>query len=183
MIILADEDAITKAQKAFEQAVSSVVDERMLTDIGHPNGHFEAQVYWMSSAGLWAYFGFPPDEKSPGKRHWNVFGLGKPSDSVSIMCEINPPVRGIDRRSAGAFGEDRGELYVLHRGHFNAFRGRIPNDFTRSQFNGTWISVADGDRNSEFLKVGKFSGHDFVGALRNFVFEAGQLKSAYKRSG
>ena len=114
MRILVDEDAITGAQKAFEQAVSSVADERIQTDIGHPNGHLEAQAYWVSSVGLWAYFGLPPDEKSPGKRYWNVFGLEKPSDSVSIMCEINPPVRGIDRRPAGAFAEAGGELYVLH---------------------------------------------------------------------
>ncbi len=182
MRILADEDAITGAQKAFEQAVSSVADERIQTDIGHPNGHLEAQAYWVSSVGLWAYFGFPSDEKSPSKRYWNVFGLEKPSDSVSIMCEINPPVRGIDRRPAGAFAEDGGELYVLHRGNFNAFRGRIPNAFTRSNFNGTWISAADGDRDSELLKVGKLPSHDFVGSLRNFVVEAGRLKSAYKRS-
>ena len=75
-----------------------------------------------------------------------------------------------------------GDLLFESRGNFNAFRGRIPNAFTRSNFNGTWISAADGDRDSELLKVGKLPSHDFVGALRNFVVEAGRLKSAYKRS-
>ena len=182
MRILTDERQIASTQKTFEEVVAGVSDECIQVDIGHPNGHLKDQVYWVSSAGLWAYFGFPPNEKLPDKRYWNVFGLGKPAESISIMCEINPPVRGIDRRPAGAFAEDGGELYVLHRGNFNAFRGRIPNAFTRSYFNGTWISVADGDRDSELLKVGELSGRDFVGALRNFVAEAGRLKSAYKRS-
>ena len=83
MRILADESEIAVAQQTFEKAIASVADERIQTDIGHPNGHLEAQAYWVSSVGLWAYFGFPTDEKSPGKRYWNVFGLKKPSDSVS----------------------------------------------------------------------------------------------------
>ena len=97
MRVLADEGKIAEAQKVFEEVVAGVADERRLTDIRHPHGHLQAQVYWVSSAGLWAYFGFPPDGKSPGKRYWNAFGLEKPSNSVSIMCEINPPVRGVYR--------------------------------------------------------------------------------------
>ena len=178
MRILADEGKIAEAQKAFEEVVAGVADERRLTDIRHPHGHLQAQVYWVSSAGLWAYFGFPPDGKSPGKRYWNAFGLEKPSNSVSIMCEINPPVRGVYRRSAGAFADAGGELYVLHRGYFNAFRGRIPNAFTYSHFNGAWIPVTDEKR--KLLQVGKLSDHDFVVTLGNFVAAVGDLKSAYK---
>jgi hypothetical protein len=129
---------------------------------------------------LWAYFGLPPEGKSPGERYWNVFGLGKPGATVSIMCEINPPVRGINRRPAGAFAECSGKISVLHRGNFNAFRGRIPNAFMRSHFKGTWLSAKDGDRESDFLKVGTLSDPDFVAYLRDFVAEAGRLKEKYK---
>ena len=103
MRILADEKAIKKAQRAFESAITAAADAQMSTVISHPSGQFPTAVYWVSSVDLWAYFGVPPNEKSPGQRYWNVFGLGKPAAAVSIICEINPPIRGIYRRPAGAF--------------------------------------------------------------------------------
>lgn len=178
--VLADYNAIKNAQRAFEEAISRAADTRISTTISHPYGQLAADVYWVSSVALWAYFGLPPKEKSPGKRYWNVFGLGKPTDSVSIMCEINPPIRGIDRRPAGAFAESAGELYVLHRGNFNAFRGRIPRGFTRRQFRGTWLSASDGDRVSELIKVGRLVDSGFLADLGQFVAEAHRLKGLYK---
>ena len=181
MTILADRTEIERSQQAFKEAVSSAATEQLLTKIEHPNGHLDdARVYWIASTALWAYFGFPPEEKSPGKRYWNVFGLGKPDNAVSIMCEINPPVRGIDRRPAGAFGRSGRDLYILHRGNFNAYRGRIPNDFIRANFEGTWISAGDGERDSELLMVGKLSDPRFVFDLRHFVEAATKMREHYK---
>ena len=177
MKILADRKEIERSQQAFKKTVSSAATEQVLTQIGYPSGHLDdAPVYWIASAALWAYFGLSADEK----RYWNVFGLGKPDNAVSIMCEINPPVRGIDRRPAGAFGRSGRDLYILHRGNFNAYRGRIPNDFIRANFEGTWISAGDGERDSELLMVGKLSDPRFVYDLRDFVEAATRMRAHYK---
>ena len=164
MRILVNEDEITKAQYEFKEAVSKAASEQIETEIGYPGGHRKASVHWVPTAKLWAHFGLPSDEKSPGQRYWNVFGLGKPTTaSVSIMCEINPPFQGINRRPAGAFGQAGENLYILHRGNFNAYRGRIPNDFIRAKFRGSWCSACDGDRDSEVLVVGELPDPRFVG--------------------
>ena len=92
----------------------------------------------------------------------------------------NPPFRGINRRPAEAFGQAGETLYVLHRGNFNAYRGRIPNDFMRDNFCGRWCSVCDGDRDSELLVFGKLPNPHFVDDLRKFVTEAVRVRELYK---
>lgn len=181
MRILSGEAEIGRVQKEFERIVSLAGGIPVQTSIGHPNGHLDTRVLWIPSINTWAYFGLPPDEKSSGERYWNVFGIGEPGASVSIVCEINPPIRGIDRRPSGAFAESSGgDISVIHRGLFNAFRGRIPKDFTRHNFNGTWISVNDGDVITDVLRVGALSDTNFVHDLRAFVIEADRLKEVYK---
>ena len=130
MRILADRTEIKRSQQALKKAVSSAATNQVSTRIGQQGWHRDARVYWIASVGLWAYFDF----QSPGKRYWNAFGLGKPNNAVSITCEINPPVCGINRRFAGAFGRYGGDLYILHRGNFTG-GGKIPKGFMRDHFN------------------------------------------------
>ena len=179
MRILVDRKEIEGAQQALEHAVLSVATEQVLTRIGYPSGYLDAPVYWIAAAGLWAYFSSPSEEKAPGK-YWNAFGLGKPDTVVNIVCEINPPVHGIYRRCAGAFAQSGEDLYILHRGNFNAYRGAIRKDFTRNNFDGKWIDVDDGDRCSELLRVGKLPDPKFVHDLRDFVQAVSRLKDRYR---
>ena len=179
MRILANEDEITKAQCEFKKAVVKAASEQIETTIGYPSGRRKASVHWVPKANLWAHFGLPSDEKSPGQRYWNVFGLGKPTTSVNIMCEINPPFQGINRRPAGAFAQTEKNLYILHRGNFNAGHGGIPKDFIRANFCGSWCSACDGDRDSELLVVGKLPDPRFMDDLRKFVTEAARVRDRY----
>ena len=174
MRILADRTEIERSQQAFENAVSSAATEQRETRIGHRGKHLDASVYWNPSAGLWAYFD-PPNEK----RYWNAFGLVEPATAVSITCEINPPVCGINPHFAGVFGRAGGDRYILHRGNFTA-GGKIPKDFIRANFDDgcRWISVDDSDR--DLLRVGKLSDPRFVYDLRDFVEAVKKLKKDYK---
>jgi hypothetical protein len=178
MRILHEEREIQEAQSAFQQAIATE-SQKLDTTISHPAGQIHAAVHWIKGADLWAYFGFPPSVKSSGKRYWSAFGLGKPGKVVSIVCEINSPIRGIDRRPGGAFAE-AGDVYLLHRGTFNAFRGRIPRDFIYQNFQGAWVTASDGDRESKLLKIGKLSDQRFIDDLHRFVAESYRVKSAFK---
>ena len=185
MKVVGHQAEIESAQQAFKNAVSSAATEQVPSRIGFPHGkgdphgNLNAPVYWLARADLWAYFGFAPSKKAP-RRYWNAFGLGKPGPAVSIACEINPPLGGIDRRCAGAFARSGEDLYVVHRGKFNAYRGGIPKDFTRDKFDGRWIEVDDGGRYSEFLMVGKLSDPKFVSDLAGFVAAVVTLKQNFK---
>lgn len=184
MRVLEHRAEIKRSQKAFRNAIVATATT-VLTRIGFPHGkgdplgNLNAPVYWLAQADLWAYFGFVPSKKGPG-RYWNALGPGKPGSVVSIACEINPPRDGIDRRCAGAFARSGEDLYVLHRGKFNSYRGAIPKDFTREKFDGRWVDVDDGGRYSEFLMVGRPSDPKFVSDLASFVAAAVTLKRNFK---
>ena len=175
MRILTDRKEIEESQQEFEKAVSSVAEKQVM-QIGDPGGHRKnALVYWVASVDLWANF-----EKPPRECYWNLLGLGKPVNVAQTICEINLPTRGINRRFAGVYGRCGGNLYILHRGHFNAYRRRIPKGFVCAYFKGTWLFADDGDRDSKVLKVGKVSDSRFLYDLRDFVEAVTGLKERYK---
>jgi hypothetical protein len=121
MLILEREADIAIAQAQFVAVISGQETVTILVTVGFQSGNTEADVYWLPAFGIWAFFGEPPLEKSPGDRYWNVFGVGEPDGMVSIVSEINPPKRGINRQVGGAFARDpSGHTWVLHRGIFNA---------------------------------------------------------------
>ena len=178
MRILVDRKEIKRAQQAFEDAVSSAATKQMLTRIGYRSGDVGAPVYWIDRADIWGYLGFPPEGKPLG-RYWNAFGPGKPGTAVSITCEINPPLEGINRYPAGAFGRSEDDLYILHRGKFHAGRP-VRKDFIEEYFRGCWRSVHDGDRVSRLLVVGKLADSHFVDSLHKFVAETARVKDLYR---
>ena len=125
MRIITDRTEISALQERFSHLVTSRATSKIPVSIGYQSGQFDTEVNWLSDLGYWAYFGFPPSEKSPGERYWNVFGVGKPSGMVSIVCEINPPVHGINRQAAGGFVRDDFASYLIHRGILMPVGGSI----------------------------------------------------------
>ncbi len=176
MKVLISKEEIQIAQEQFATAIRSRGKATEIVSLGFQSGHFDSTVSWLEGLGFWAYFGFPPGEKSPGERYWNVFGLGKPSGSVSIACEINPPVRGINRQAAGVFLEDpSGGVHVGHRGILNA-RGRIEKDFVFSNFQGEKLTVDDAGKRTSILHVGQLHDSSFPASLRDFIREVVRVK-------
>lgn len=182
MKILDTKTDISHAQKIFANLLRPLTTDTIPVSIGYQSGNFETSVMWVQSLGIWAYFGFPPSEKSPGNRYWNVFGIGKPSGQVSIVCEINPPVDGINRQAAGVFARSAaGEVFLMHRGIFNA-RGRISKGFVRKNFQGIWIDVTDRNKISNVIQVGELLSPRFPKLLCNFIEEAHRVKELARSS-
>ena len=173
-----------EAEAAEDQLIASVRSrgsETEVVSIGYQSGHFDAKVIWAHEFGFWGYFGFPPSEKSPGERYWNVFGLGAPLGSVSIACEINTPVSGTNRQAAGVFLSDSsGQTHMGHRGIFNA-NGRVQKDFVFSNFRGEKLEVDDAGRRSNVLYIGRLNDPQFPAELRHFIDEAVRVKDLVRR--
>lgn len=180
MKTISDKDGISIAQRRLVQIFEDSATAQIATRISHPAGVSKATVFWIEKHGIWAHFGFPPLGKSPGKRYWNVYGLGKPAAYVGIVCEINPPVEGINRQAAGVFAEHGDEVHVFHRGNLNAFRGRIPRDFLKRNLCGVWLPVDDGGREVEMLHIGVLAGAEIVSSIAAFARETQRIKKLYK---
>src|SRR5260370_16844914 len=101
--VLATSPELESAQKAFESSVHTIPHELVRTNIGYQSGNVDAEVVWLSTLGIWACLDLLPSGKSERKRFWNAFGIGKPDNHVSIVCEINPSREGVDRGTQGAF--------------------------------------------------------------------------------
>ena len=176
MKLITDRDEIAKAQNAFANSITSKSSSMIPVSIGYQSGHYTTEVHWSLELGFWAYFGYPPGEKSPGERYWNVFGLGRPSGMVSIVCEINPPVQGINRRAAGGFAkEPSGQIHLIHRGILNA-RGRIEKEFVYRNFRGNFVYINDVGQRSKVIDIGNLLDGDFPKSLRDFIFEVDRVK-------
>ena len=173
-----------EAQAAEDRFIASIRSRGSRTEvvsIGYQSGHFDTRVIWLNDFGYWGYFGFPPSEKSPGERYWNVFGLGKPSGSVSIACEINPPVSGTNRQAGGVFlADSSGQAHLAHRGILNA-NGRVEKELVFSSFRGKKLAVDDSGYKISVLYVGRLNDPQFPAALRDFIHDVTRVKDLARR--
>ncbi len=183
MRVLENEKEIKDAQNKFESIIAQAADRNIPVQITCPYGQIAEGVYWLPKFNVWVYCGLPLVRKARilNRRYVNAFGYNEPGSSVSMMCAINSPIKGINRGTAGAFAKtSEGNLYLLHRGKFNAYRGGIPINYVKNVFKGTWVSALDGDRTSDFILIGRLDDHNFIADLARFVAEVDRLKNLYK---
>lgn len=138
--IIEDKDEILSCQRKLFDILSKRADSEIVGKVfaGKP---IEGTLYWISALGMWYMYRFV--ERS---RHWNGFGIGEPdrSKSNTIVCEINFPPEGIDRRIGAAFARDPlGNYYVVHRGKLG---GNYSKKFFEDNYSGEWTDVVDGGR-------------------------------------
>jgi len=176
MEILENQIEISQAQKIFYESIIIHSTENIPIIIGFQSGNLHANVEWLSEYNIWAFFGNPPHGKSSGERYWNVFGIGKPSGMVKIICEINSPKKGINRLAAGAFAKDEiGDLFLLHRGNFNA-GGRVPYDFTRQVFKWGWTWVNEAGSQNQFMVISQLGSNLFIKNIVEFIHRVNDFK-------
>jgi hypothetical protein len=176
MRVLTSANELEGAQNTLGSEVKTLPHETILTSIGYQGGTYPTEVIWLLSLGIWAFFGLPPEGKSEGLRFWNAFGLGKPGNQASIVCEINPSRGGVNRRTKGAFVCDENELLlVCHRGMFN-ITGGMRQEFFRKNFRGSWIQAEEGNQLSTFVKIAQLGTPNLGDALKDFVIQVDHIK-------
>ena len=165
--VLEDEVAIRKYRGQFIKSFKPFVDEKIQVNLGHPGGAFKAKVLWSNLLGIWAFC-----DKIAGNQCANAFGVWKPvgSSSVSIACEINIPLSGIDRRLGGALAVDHySRVFVVHRGKLGGGKKGVGKSFFEKHHRGTWAAMADGDTISNVAIVGELNSPRFARQLAQFV--------------
>ena len=171
---------VEEAQAKFAAEIRALATTTIAVKIGYQSGSVPADAMWLSSLGIWTFLGFPPKEKSAGKRYWNVFGIGKPAGLVSITCEINSPFQGINRRVAGAFARDDDKhVVVLHRGRVNT--PGLSMSFFHQHYHGSWAPANDGDIQTDFIPVATIGSSDFGQRLLYFVKEVDRIKQLVRK--
>jgi hypothetical protein len=78
MNVITSKSGSESAEAQFAASIRSRGTQTEIVSLGYQSNEFDTKVHWLQDLDYWAYFGFPPSEKSPGERYWNVFGLGIP---------------------------------------------------------------------------------------------------------
>lgn len=169
--IIKDKNEIKKVQKKLETILKKRADKVVDGGAGFRGGEEKGKVYWMSDLGLWYMTRF-----IEGSRYWNGFGTEEPEEgrNRTIVCEINFPPEGINRRVGAAIARDPlGNYYVVHRGKLG---GNYSKSFFEDRYRGEWTTVIDGDREEKVVLIGKVD-KTIPEKIRDFVYEVQRIKT------
>ena len=179
--VIEDESSIRRHQRLFAKALRTLADETIPVKLGHPGASEKAKVTWSEALGIWSF-----SRKIAGTRYWNAFGVGRPEGGagIAITCEINFPLCGIDRRTGGAFAQDRaGHVFVVHRGKLGGGRKGIGKSLFENSYRGVWEVMEDGGQESPVALIGVLHSPRFARQIAQFVRKIARMKeSAAARS-
>lgn len=175
LTILSRRKDIREAQDRFEKSFNAHGKRTEKINVGHQGASFPVDVSWSDSLQLWWTF---DSEKT---KYWSAFGTDEPHWGAfpphSITCEINSPLSGIYRQTAGAFAVDeKDQLFVLHRGKIGGGRASIGKSGFTDNFSGTWLTVNDGGQRTDVALVGCLEERAFPENVSWFVHEVKRIK-------
>jgi len=173
--VIEDETAIKRCHALFVRSFKSFKDQDIQANIGHQGASTRMKVSWSSRLGLWNV-----SRRVTGNPYWNAFGLEKPerASHIPIVCEINFPLRGIDRRLGGAMAKDRsGRLFAVHRGKIGGGKKGIGKTLFEDLYRGAWAIMEDGDADTSVALIGELQSPRFALQAAHFVRKVGAIKN------
>jgi hypothetical protein len=119
-------------------------------------------VHWNPRLHFWSLL----DAERAKGRFWCCFGTDDPNNhkSPAIVCEINPPKEGYDRRAAGVLlRDDAGKIYLGHSGKIGGGRKGIGKSNFLSFYQGKLVTVQWPDSyESDLIVIGQVDGKQLV---------------------
>jgi hypothetical protein len=168
LIPLVGRAEIAKAYFAYEQALHAG-GQPLVRSLGwHGGGEDGLELYWHSPFSLWVC------TRPIENRYWCAFGTREPVEgqSLSIVCEINIPFEGINRRVAGVFARDEGgRVCLLHSGKVGGGKAGVGKETFLEYFNeGRRVMVRwpDGQETRPIL-LGWLGDGDLLERIAEFV--------------
>ena len=149
--------------------------------LGFRGGRAEGNtLYWHPRLQVWGAFEVLPDLG----RYWNPFGTGDPSSGsgLSITCEVNPSLSGVNRQVAGAFGVDADTEHrlLLHRGRIGGGRAGVSRELFWSNTSLPAVTTEDGQK---LVLVADLDADDVPVQVARFVHEVARIKGLAEPDG
>jgi hypothetical protein len=172
--VVENEPAIRKYQRQFVRALRPLAEETIPVKLGHLGASEKVKVSWSERLGIWFF-----SRKVAGTRYWNAFGVGRPEGgaAIAITCEINFPLCGIDRRTGGAFAQDRaGQVFVVHRGKLGGGRKGIGKSLFEDRYRGVWEVMDDGGEETPVAVIGQLNSPRLARQIAQFIRKIARIK-------
>ncbi len=175
---LTDETAVATAFRSLKRRMTDHTEPYEDHAVGYPGGSHRYAVYWDPTCAYWGLYE-RPDWIT---RHWICFGVERPSQTsmLNITLEINPPLKGINRRCAGAFlCDESGQVYFAHNGRVGGgYPGVGRSAFRDTYGKGDWQVVHWGGlKLSEMNVLGSIDDQDLPANVGQFVHDVALFKA------
>lgn len=179
LLILTNRQDILNAQQQFVARLAGICNRQIQAKVGYQGGYADCTILWSQGLGLWFYSDYASALGKGKTRYWNAFGLSqsppRQSSMLSIVCEINPPIDGLNKYVQGAFArDDNGHVWLLHRGRIGGGKPGIGRKLFFDNYQGEDEEIG-GDR---FAVIGDIAQPDFVEQVTHFVREVNRIKGA-----
>lgn len=172
---LTDEKEIYRAFNTCSQTLKKG-GKRLKRTVGYPGGHEERYLYWHPKEQFWT------SSEKGRNRYWCMFGVADPTTQhyLNITCEINSPLKEINRRCAGVYVKDEyGKIYLAHTGKIGGGRENIGKSLFINKYRGKdkWAPVLWSDGSSmEVVIIGCITSSRLIQQVAQFVHEVDRIK-------
>jgi hypothetical protein len=144
--------------------------------VGWQGGNGEYDLQWNAFAGFWTM----QEQFEVRNRHILLLGTQNPelARMVGIVCEVNPPRSGINRRCAGILLKDQDHnIYLAHSGKIGGGRAGIGKGAMLQDYAGSWQTVSWPDKkSSQAIVIGKIDSPLLPGHVALFAREVQRIK-------
>jgi len=178
MRVITQEHEVAKLHKKLVKKLNAFSSEKIRALTGHMGNSFETDVYYSEELNIWwDMSGF--SEGKSGVRYWNAFGIGKPKPKklAHIICEMNYPKEGINKRVAANWIQDGNEYLLVHSGKIGGGRKGVGKTGFIENYNGVFEETDSPNLPTEITVIGNLKDENLPYQIKNFVFEAQRIKA------
>lgn len=152
--------------------------------VGYQGGHVKIPMV-LANNRIWFANQILTDEPVP--RYWNAFGVSplvlRYSNHISV--EVNPAIRGVNRRVAGLFAVDdeTDHTVLLHRGRIGGGKKGIGKKGLVDWYEGMQVEFFDPSRDDgeeSAIFIADLDSEDFLTDLEEFVHAVQRFKTSCK---
>lgn len=177
MRVITDKSEIQELHEKLMRKLGRLSSEKIVALTGHKGSSYEKEVQYSEVLDMWWDMGGLSEGKS-GIRYWNAFGIGKPQPKklAYIICEINYPLEGINKRVAANWVKDGKDYLLVHSGKIGGGRKGIGKNAFIDNYTGEFEELNDPDLPSEVTVIGALKDPNLPYQIRNFVLEVQRIK-------
>jgi hypothetical protein len=178
MVVLQDKSQVNKLHNKLMRQLGKHESERIMALSGHKGHSYEKKVSYSKELNIWWDMGTTSEGRANSPRYWNAFGIGRPVPGkvANIICEINYPVKGINKRVAANWVIDGKEIFLVHSGKIGGGRIGIGKTSFIDHYSGVFYDSNNPDLPEEITTIGQLGDSKLAYQIANFVHEVSRIK-------
>lgn len=173
-IPVVDQKLIEKHHKTFSRRLDEYVSEKYNVFIGHMGKDTkntdtikyseQLDIWWINTKIF--------------NRYWNAFGIGRPQNNrnVSIVCELNYPLAGLDLKIAGLYVTSGEKTVLVHSGKIGGGKPGVGKNLFKNNYVNEYISIEANKKKYDFAVVGSLDSPRLGEQISLFVKEIDRIK-------